>query len=148
MSLRSNFLEKKSENQNFPQMTRIGLENWHLGSKINVWCKHKFTNVVLSLCWQMSKLTLWNFWSPYFDQHLPMNLNYWISGFRKMFSISRLGHNLEPSILRTNSVFFILFHQILLWSLKLEENPLKKIPNSLLKTLNQCWTILSHLPKQ
>ena len=29
-------------------------------------------NVVLSVCWQLSKFTLWDFWSAYFDQHLPL----------------------------------------------------------------------------
>ena len=47
MSLSRSFLQMKAENQNFPQMTRIRLENWHLRSRINLWCKHKFTNVVM-----------------------------------------------------------------------------------------------------
>ena len=63
MSLSHSFHQMKAENQNFPQITRIWLENWHLRSRINLWCKHRLTNVVLSLCWQMSKLTVWHFWS-------------------------------------------------------------------------------------
>ena len=72
MSPSCNFLQMKAENQNFPQMTIIQLENWYLRSRINLWCKHKFTNMVLSLCWQMSKLIVWHFWSAYFNQHLPL----------------------------------------------------------------------------
>ena len=45
MSLNRSFLQMKTENHNFPKMTRIWLENWHLRSRINLWCKHKFTNV-------------------------------------------------------------------------------------------------------
>ena len=48
----------EAENQNFPQMTRIRLGNWHLQSRINLWYKHKLINLVLSLCWQMFKLTV------------------------------------------------------------------------------------------
>ena len=58
--------------QNFPQITKIWLENWHLRSRMNLWCKHKFTNVVLSLYWQMFKLIVWHSWSAYFDQHLAL----------------------------------------------------------------------------
>ena len=36
MSLDRSFLQMKAENQNFPQMTRIWLENWHLRSRINL----------------------------------------------------------------------------------------------------------------
>ena len=75
MSLSRSFLQMKAQNQNFPKRTRIWLGNWHLRSRINLWCEHKFTNVVLSLCWhcwQMSMLTVWHFWSAYFDQHLPL----------------------------------------------------------------------------
>ena len=72
MSLSRSFLQIKAENQNDPQMTRILLKNWHLRSRINLRCKHKFTNVVLSLYWQMSKLTVRYFWFAYFDQHLPL----------------------------------------------------------------------------
>ena len=72
MSLSRSFLQMKAKKQNFPQMTRIWLKNWHLRSRINLWCKYKFTNVVLSLCWKMSKLTVCVFWSAYFDQHLPL----------------------------------------------------------------------------
>ena len=43
------FLQIKEENQNFPQITRIWHENWHLRSRINLWCKDKFTNMLLSL---------------------------------------------------------------------------------------------------
>ena len=50
MSPSRSFLRMKAENQNFPQIMKIQLENWHLRSRINLWCKHKFTNVVLSLC--------------------------------------------------------------------------------------------------
>ena len=70
MSFSRSFLQIKAENQNFPQITRIWLENWRLWSRINLWCKFKFTNVVLPLCWQMSKLTVWHFWFAYFHQHL------------------------------------------------------------------------------
>ena len=63
MSLRRSFLQMKAENQNFPQITRIWLKNRQLQSRIHLWWKHKFTNVVLSLCWQMPKLTVWYFWS-------------------------------------------------------------------------------------
>ena len=72
MSLSRSFLQMKAENQNCPQMTRIWLEKWHIWSRIKLWCKHKFTNAVLSLCWQMSKLTVWCFWSAYF---LPLVYN-------------------------------------------------------------------------
>ena len=72
MSLSRSFLQMKAENQNFQQITRICLENGHLWSRINLCCKHKFTNVVLSLCWQISRLILWHFWSAYFAQHLPL----------------------------------------------------------------------------
>ena len=58
----------KAENQNFPQMTRIRVINWYLRSRINLWHKNKFTNLVLSLCWQMSKFTVW-----YFD--LPISIS-------------------------------------------------------------------------
>ena len=68
----SQWFQMKAENQNLPQMTRIWLENWHLQSRINLWCKHKLTNVVLSLCWQMSKLSVWHFLSAYFGQYLPL----------------------------------------------------------------------------
>ena len=47
----ASFFQMKAENQNFTQMMRIWLENWHLRSRINLWCKHKFTN---------------------FDHHLPL----------------------------------------------------------------------------
>ena len=36
MSLSYSFLQMKAENQNFPQMTRISFENWHLWSRINL----------------------------------------------------------------------------------------------------------------
>ena len=39
MILSRSFLQIIAENQNFPQMTRIRLENWHLRSRINLWCK-------------------------------------------------------------------------------------------------------------
>ena len=45
MSPSCSFLHMKAENQNFPHMTRIWLENWHLWSRINLWCKHRFINV-------------------------------------------------------------------------------------------------------
>ena len=45
MSHSRSFLLMKAENQNFPQMTRICLENWHRRPKIKL-CKRKFTNVV------------------------------------------------------------------------------------------------------
>ena len=93
MSLSRSFLQVKAKNQNFPQMTGIRLENWHLRSRINLWCKYKFTNVVLSLCWQMSKLTVWHFWSVYFDQHLP----------------------LQPSIENGGSKVLLLIYQEWLW---------------------------------
>ena len=72
MSLSHSFLQMKAENQKFLKMKRIWLENWHLRSRINLWCKHKFTNVVLSLCWQMSKLTVWHFRFIYIDQNLRL----------------------------------------------------------------------------
>ena len=56
----------------FRQMTRIWFENLHLRSRINLWYKHKFTNMVLLLCLQMSKLTVWYFWSACFEQHLRL----------------------------------------------------------------------------
>ena len=31
--------------------------------RINVWCKQKFINVVLSSCWEKFKITVWHFWS-------------------------------------------------------------------------------------
>ena len=72
MSLSRSFLQMKAENRSFRQIMKIWLENWHLRSRINLWYKHKFINVALSLCWQMSKLTVWHFWFVYFDQHLPL----------------------------------------------------------------------------
>ena len=53
-------------------MTRIWVTNWLLRSIINLWCKHKFINVVLSLFWQMSELPVWHFWSANFDQLLQL----------------------------------------------------------------------------
>ena len=72
ISLSRSFLRIEAEHQNFPQMSKIWLENWLLLARINLWCTHKFTNVVLSSYWQMSKLTMWHFWSANFDQHLPL----------------------------------------------------------------------------
>ena len=46
MSLSRRFLQMK-ENQNFPQITRIWLKNWHLWSKIKLWCIHRLTNAIL-----------------------------------------------------------------------------------------------------
>ena len=78
ISLSRSFLQMKSENQNDVKMTWIWLESWHLRSRINLWCKHKFTNVVLSLCCQTSKLTVWHFYMPissstYHCSHLSKN---------------------------------------------------------------------------
>ena len=61
MSLSRSFLQMKVENQNIPRMTRVWLENWHFQSGKNLLCKQKFTNMVLSLCWQMSKFTFVRF---------------------------------------------------------------------------------------
>ena len=47
INLSQSDLQMKGENQNFPQMTRIWLENWHLRSRINLWYNHKFTKVAL-----------------------------------------------------------------------------------------------------
>ena len=41
MSLSYSFLQMKAENQNFPPMARIWLENWHLRLRINLWWKLK-----------------------------------------------------------------------------------------------------------
>ena len=70
--LSTTFVLKKRKLAVLTSWTWIWLEIWHLRSRINLGCKHKFTNVVLSLCWEMSKLTVWHFWSAYFDQHLPL----------------------------------------------------------------------------
>ena len=75
MSQSRSFFRMKSENQNFVYMTWIWLEKIIIIIGINLWCKNKFTNVVLSLYWQLSKLTVWHFWSAYFDQHLPLQLS-------------------------------------------------------------------------
>ena len=69
---KSSFPQLKEENQNYPQMTRIWLGYWYFRWRINLWCKYKFTKVVVSSCWQISKLPVWHFWSAYFDQHLPL----------------------------------------------------------------------------
>ena len=50
VSFSRSFLQMKPENRKFLQMTQMRLENWHLRSRINLWCKRKFTNVVLLLC--------------------------------------------------------------------------------------------------
>ena len=103
-SLSRSFLQIKAENPNFPQTTWIWLESWHLQTKIDLMCKHKFTNVVLSLCWQMYRLTVWHFWSAYFDQHLPLKLsiekrrkqNCRPNRFTEVIAIALLlGHELE-----------------------------------------------------
>ena len=52
MSLSHSFLQIKAENQNFPQT--------------------QFTIVVLSLCWQMPKLTVWHFWTAFFNEHFTL----------------------------------------------------------------------------
>ena len=72
ISLSRGLFQMKAENQNFSKISRIWLENWHRRLRINLWCKHNFTNMVLSLCWQISKLTVCPFWSANFNQHLPL----------------------------------------------------------------------------
>ena len=65
------FDSESSKIFSFPRLCRFSTSIINI-NKINLWCKHKFTNMVLSLCWQISKLTVWHFWSAYFDQHLPL----------------------------------------------------------------------------
>ena len=108
MSLSRSFLQMKAENQNFPQLTRIWLENWHLRSRINLWCKYKFTNMVLSLCWQMSKFTVWHFCFAYFDQHLPLHPS--IKERRKRSCTPNIF--VQYNIFSTNFVYFRFYYQV------------------------------------